>query len=598
MAGNPGIAQHTAPNSALSHQERVNVEMFKAIEMLGRKLERAEGERERLIRRLMQIESAATVDEKTGKLYLPVAAGQALPPKIIERRAPGWQGAASVMSSVIALCALGLVLFREPQPQQQQLTPRQLAALDALAQSHFASLDTGAWKPVGADTPSDDFAEIDVRRFTRADDAPFASEASEEPAAATRLAESERVPTAGELAAIEPAGGAAAAEETGAAPEVFAPEEAPAAAPAPQMAAQPPEKAPEEKVAAAEKPLPEPASASAPIPLTQPAAQEEPPKKAEPVIQKQAEQKPAAKPSLDGVEPDSALPGKLAALEQRAFEGVPEAQHDLATIYAAGKIVAQDFRRAVFWFSKASEKGVANADYNLGVMFQQGLGVRKDVNKALGWYEKAAQRGHPEAMYNLGIAYIEGIGAARNISRGVSFFKQAANAGVAQAAYNLGVLYESNFIGPIDIARATEWYQAAASEGHQEARDAILRLKGEIGRAYEGEDDTAAINDRGLALASAIEPAAGGEEEGGYGEGDETPLDEQGRALAPSFGNDMVRQIQEALIRRGELPAGTASGYMTPQTEDAIRAWQKKLGWDASGKPTYELLEKISAAKE
>ena len=574
------------------------MEMFKAISLLGRKLERAEGERERLIRRLIQIESSATVDEETGKLYLPVVTGNAPPPQIIERRPPSWQGMSSVLSSVLALCAIGIVLFREPAPAPQQLTPQQLAALDALARTHFAQMDNNAWKPIG-----DDFAdsgvsdEIDIRKFTLAPE----TETSPAPEAVidegARLAESDYTPTVEELAAIEPAAG----EPEEAKPEsvvVAKVVEKEPSRPAPQeltlqeMAAVPAvkEEEPEPvRMAAVQKPVHAPANAFAPIPLTPQSG-----------VKEEAEEKPVkptpVRATLDGVTSDPMLPGKLAELEQRAFAGEAEAQHDIATLYASGKLVAADFKRAVFWFSKAASQNVANANYNLGVMFQQGLGVRKDVNKALGWYEKAAELGHPEAMYNLGIAYIEGIGTARNLTRGVAFFKQAANAGVAQAAYNLGVLYESNFIGPIDLARASEWYQVAANEGHQEARDAIARLKGDMGyAAYDG--DSAAINDQGLTLAN-VEPAAGkaDEYEGGYGEGDATPLDETGRAVAPSFGDMTLRAVQDALVRRGELPKGSATGYMTPQTEDLIRFWQKKLGWDQNGKPTRELLEKIEAA--
>ena len=55
-----------------------------------------------------------------------------------------------------------------------------------------------------------------------------------------------------------------------------------------------------------------------------------------------------------------------------------------------------------------------------------------------------------------------------------------------------------------------------------------------------------------------------------------------------------MRKIQEALITRGELPPSTTTGYMTGPTEDAIRAWQKSLGWEVDGKPSTELLEKLS----
>ena len=615
MAGKPAISRNT--DAQLSHQERVNLELFRAIEMLGRKLERAEGERERFGRRLIQIESSATVDEKTGKLYLPVVAGGDQLPQVIER-APKWHGAATLMSSALALLAIGIVLFREP-VMQQQLTSQQLAALDALSHSRFARMDAGRWQPLDAETARDTAVnDIDIRRFTATDDpAAVPNETASAPrpytGEETAVAAAETSPAiATELAAIEPAAGEAAVE---AAPAVVA--RPPVAKPV-LVKTRIAEAKPAAKKTDEEKPLQRPVNDYAPIPLIQEQAASaavaavetsaaEP--AAKPVVKFAEKTAPVSVPvaapvktaakaatqtAVLGVQADTALPGKLAALEKRAFEGAPEAQHDLATIYAAGKLVAQDYKRAVFWFSQAADRGVANAHYNLGVMFQQGLGVRQDVNKSLGWYEKAAELGHPEAMYNLGIAYIEGIGTKRNISRGVTFFKQAANAGVAQAAYNLGVMYESNFIGPIDLAKASEWYQVAAGEGHVEAKQAIARIKAGFVESFDGETTAAggaAINDSGLKMAREIEPAAGNSE--GFGEGDESPLDEQGRANPPGFGDSLVRKIQEALITRGELPPSTTTGYMTQQTEDAIRAWQKSLGWEVDGKPSNELLEKI-----
>ena len=55
------------------------------------------------------------------------------------------------------------------------------------------------------------------------------------------------------------------------------------------------------------------------------------------------------------------MPAKLAQLEKRAFQGIPEAQHDMATLYASGKLVAQNYPRAIHWFTKSADGGVANA---------------------------------------------------------------------------------------------------------------------------------------------------------------------------------------------------------------------------------------------
>ena len=106
------------PQAVLSHQEKVYFEMFRAIELLGRKLEKAEAERYMLSRRLADIEAGAERDEKTGRLYLPakIDMPSAAP------AAGGWQPrlalCAAAASMVIAFCALGAVLMQD-MPQKR-----------------------------------------------------------------------------------------------------------------------------------------------------------------------------------------------------------------------------------------------------------------------------------------------------------------------------------------------------------------------------------------------------------------------------------------------------------------------------------------------
>ena len=544
------VSDNTAP---ASQQERINQEMFRAIERLGRKLERAETERASFSQVLAQIESASERDEATGKIYLPMLVQADRAPVAASSR---WQSALSVASSVIALLAVGLVLYREP-ASAPQLTTAQLAALDSLTETQFARMNGPSVDPAN---------NIDISRFTQTATPP-AEDASEE--TKVEIAQIEQQLTPEELSAIEPAAGDAEKP----AGEILADEKPVDEKPA---VAEAKVETPVETVAA-DKPLAQPANDSAPIPLA-----------AAPTVEQKAiaAGETAKNEAVAGIDRDPLLPKSYQTLESRAFAGVAAAQHDLAALYVAGTGgVPRDYGRAVFWFTKSAEKGMANAHYNLGVMYQQGLGVPQDAAAALSWYERAAQLGHPEAMYNLGIANIEGIGADRNIARGVAFFKQAANAGVSQAAYNLGVLYESNFIGPADLTKAAEWYQTAANEGHAEAKKALARLSGPAAQPYLGDmDDVLAKHD-----------------ETEYGQGDETTPDEEvaavpaKKSLAPTAeqGDDLVKRIQEALLQRGEIPHTTVPGEMNVQTEAAIRSWQKSLGWNDDGLPSRELLEKI-----
>ncbi len=599
MANKFGTARILGDLTAqITPQEKVNLEMLRAVESLGRRLERTENERDRLAARLAQIEAAGSIDEKTGKFYLPVVIDPHVPKAA--HVPPRWAVGVSLMSSALAILALGISLYRTPEPQVQ-LTPQQLAALNALAGPLRTVDATGnGWKKI-------DEVEGVEAKTDMADNMPPQPEASKHEDVKVAA-----LPSHNWHEAFGPTQPPAAKASDGwrvAAEHTVAPEmpKVAEAAPADQEVAEVPAVAPApEKPAVAEKAVPAPEAPApklaaakkevAPEDLTAPPDADETAEA--PAVKKNAEKSEAKaeqspvpftaakddeRPS-DGlaIGPDPALSPQLAALEKRAFSGSPEAQHDLATIYAAGKSVAQDYKRAAYWFYKAADGGIANADYNLGVMFQEGMGVHKDVNKALGWYEKAAQLGHPEAMYNLGIAYVEGVGTARNIDRGVSYFKKAANAGVAQAAYNLGVLYESNFVGPINLAKAQEWYQVAADQGHAQAKDAVARLRQQIASATK-------TGEQGAKVASQVEPAAGSKDDAEYGEGDASPVgDDHADPL-------LLARVQSALIAHGDL-TGSASGVMDEKTSDAIHAWQKKLGLPPTGQPTLQLLQGIRDA--
>ncbi|MFA5593550.1 MAG: hypothetical protein WC989_09595 [Micavibrio sp.] len=192
-------------------------------------------------------------------------------------------------------------------------------------------------------------------------------------------------------------------------------------------------------------------------------------------------------------ENDASLPEAVKSLQQQAFAGVPEAQHDLAAIYTAGREgVMQNFEKAAFWFRESAEGGIANAAYNLGVLHHQGLGVERDIAHALYWYREAAKRGHPEAQYNLGIAYIEGIGTEYDPALAAAFFESAANKGVIEAAYNLGLIYENGLVGgspkPQD---ALLWYKVAADGNSTDAKAALLQLASSMQIGIEDVDKMA-----------------------------------------------------------------------------------------------------------
>lgn len=363
----------------------------------------------------------------------------------------------------------------------------------------------------------------------------------------------------------------------------------------------------------------------------------------------------AAKGNLrDRIKADAALPDTIKLIEEKAFEGIPEAQHDLAAIYTAGHGgVPVDYQKAAAWFREAAVSGVANAQYNLGVLYHQGLGVKQDIDTAFGWYRAAADQGHPEAQYNLGIAYIEGIGSPYDPAKAAGYFKNAARAGILEAAYNLGLIYENGLLGSAQPGEALKWYKLAADLGSAEGKAALNQLakimeidpdsvqaysvtlqksgsntQGSL-PAYLNDDQNSTVKKQtAVETPKETQTVAAPQQKAKPSNSNElsvgtlrpedviqdiNPMAENGDDIIKSFPNvpesaltdvsdnmqkdqATLAQIQEQLMRVGLYP-GPADGLMGPMTEDAIRSYQEMYDLPQTGDASEALLVHMLAGE-
>jgi TPR repeat protein len=276
--------------------------------------------------------------------------------------------------------------------------------------------------------------------------------------------------------------------------------------------------------------------------------------------------------------PDDASP-ELRETARRAQEGDPQAQHDLATLYAIGQQVSQDYERAAFWFARAADAGIVNAVYNLGVLTQRGDGVEQDSAAAFRLFRRAAEEGHAQAQYALGLAYVGGRGVDRDLQEAASWFQAASANGFPRGAYYLGRLYEEGFEGEPDPAAAAGWYRIAAEAGDPDAEEALERLT-DAGTEPAGPlelEGSVPVPDR------APEPEAPGGTAAGDGE-------------AVELSRDDIREIQTRLDELGYDP-GPVDGLMGDRTESAIAAFQQDRGLEADGEPSPALLDRLREAE-
>ncbi|HHL2713089.1 TPA: tetratricopeptide repeat protein [Yersinia enterocolitica] len=131
-------------------------------------------------------------------------------------------------------------------------------------------------------------------------------------------------------------------------------------------------------------------------------------------------------------------------LQRAAVQGSPEAQRRLARLYAQGRGVTRDDKRAFKWEMKAAQQGDALAQNNVGAAYSHGRGVPVSASNAVEWYARAARQGYALAQFNLAGAYLSGTGTPMN-------------AGVAYAWYAT-VLAQAD--GPLKQAAGTLQQQA------------------------------------------------------------------------------------------------------------------------------------------
>ncbi len=151
-----------------------------------------------------------------------------------------------------------------------------------------------------------------------------------------------------------------------------------------------------------------------------------------------------------------------------ALEAIPVAGADRPiTVNALGVIYQQrgEDAVAVGWYRKAAELGSPLAMSNLAWMYANGRGIAKDARKAADWYRKAAELGEPLGMRNLGIALTHGQGMAKDAAEALRWFRRGADLGDVRCLAYVALAYELGRGMPADLKEAARLYRQAADRG-------------------------------------------------------------------------------------------------------------------------------------
>jgi TPR repeat protein len=122
-----------------------------------------------------------------------------------------------------------------------------------------------------------------------------------------------------------------------------------------------------------------------------------------------------------------------------------------------------DYKKAVYYYQKASDMGSRFAIIELANAYLAGSGVRKDSQTAARLFAKSADLGDVAGLTGLALRYEIGDTVDQDLTKANAMLTKAAEAGSLEAMSDLGDLYMSSHYN--DYKSAFAWYSKAADAG-------------------------------------------------------------------------------------------------------------------------------------
>lgn len=169
-----------------------------------------------------------------------------------------------------------------------------------------------------------------------------------------------------------------------------------------------------------------------------------------------------------------------------ARTGNPQAQFDLAKMYAGGFGTKRNLKEAKRLGLLAAKQGITGAQNLVGLLSKSLDPDVRALNDAVFWFQKAVVNGSASAQFSLRQMYLDGVGVRQDNSLGVALLEEAAQKGSIPAHHRLSRIYHKGLIVPRDVTRAIRYAKTAARGGTLEA---AVMLSVAYANGYDVEKD-------------------------------------------------------------------------------------------------------------
>lgn len=167
--------------------------------------------------------------------------------------------------------------------------------------------------------------------------------------------------------------------------------------------------------------------------------------------------------------------------ESACSDGEMDGCYNLAYMYATGKGVLHNEKKAASLYTKACDRGDLQACSNLGALYENGVGgIKRDYYKSSRLYAKSCNGGNVDGCYNLGVTYYRGRGVYRDYKIASELYEDSCNRGNIEGCYNLANMYRYGK-GHIheDKPKAKRLYLKACKMGSNSSCSKFRRLRDE-----------------------------------------------------------------------------------------------------------------------
>ena len=187
---------------------------------------------------------------------------------------------------------------------------------------------------------------------------------------------------------------------------------------------------------------------------------------------------------------------EIERIVKNVIKNRPKSQHNLGWMYQEGNKLFQDYEKAAYWYTKATEQDYAPSQTNLGYLYLMGYGVEQSDKKAIEYFQKSAEHGHPEGLYWYGHMY-EGYGEEgrgeldKNILKAIELYDESASATILSEEYRSYTYPAISKRRIDDVKKALEELSEKDLEDEEEdgVKNVLNRLRPLesfwVGRTYE-----------------------------------------------------------------------------------------------------------------